>query len=164
VFATGCSSLNLSPVPVRIIIHHPGNSRRDARLNAWVPSDTSRIIGPRAHTRRPILPAIGDASGTAIALNASIAVARSFAAPEAGPSGPVEWRPQEHYMEEKKDKLAGQFEEGKGDLKESAGDFLNDEQMQGEGKVDQAKGGLKQGIADAKEKIADFFDGDDDKK
>jgi len=69
-------------------------------------------------------------------------------------------------MEEKKDKLSGQFTEGKGDLKESIGDLRGDEQQQAEGKTDQVKGKVDQGVADLKEKAGDFIDklGGDDKK
>jgi uncharacterized protein YjbJ (UPF0337 family) len=66
-------------------------------------------------------------------------------------------------MEEKKDKLAGQFEEGKGDIKEQVGDFRGDDNQQAEGKVDQVTGKAKQGVADAKEKVGDLLDGDDKK-
>lgn len=69
-------------------------------------------------------------------------------------------------MEEKKDKLSGQFDEAKGNLKEGLGEARGDEQQQAEGKADQAKGKLDQGVADAKEKAGDFIDnlGGDDKK
>lgn len=67
-------------------------------------------------------------------------------------------------MEEKKDKLAGKFEESKGEFKEGLGDVRGDEQQQAEGELDQLTGKFKQGVADAKEKLGDLFDGDDDKK
>jgi uncharacterized protein YjbJ (UPF0337 family) len=66
-------------------------------------------------------------------------------------------------MEEKKDKMAGKFEESKGDLKEGVGDFRGDDQQEAEGQVDQVTGKVKQGIADAKEKLGDFLDGDNKK-
>lgn len=66
-------------------------------------------------------------------------------------------------MEEKKDKLAGQFEESKGDVKEGVGELRGDDKQQAEGKGDQVTGKIKQGIADAKEKVGDFLDGDDKK-
>jgi uncharacterized protein YjbJ (UPF0337 family) len=67
-------------------------------------------------------------------------------------------------MEEKKDKLAGQFEEKKGEVKEGVGDFRGDEGQEAEGELDQLTGKFKQGVADAKEKLGDLFDGDDNKK
>lgn len=69
-------------------------------------------------------------------------------------------------MEEKKDKLTGQFKESKGDLKEGVGAATDNERLEGEGKADQAGGKLEQGIADAKEKAGDLIDkiSGDDKK
>lgn len=67
-------------------------------------------------------------------------------------------------MEEKKDKLSGQFEESKGNLKEGVGAATDNERLEGEGKVDQAGGKLKQGVAAAKEKAGELIDkatGDD---
>lgn len=66
-------------------------------------------------------------------------------------------------MEEKKDKLAGKFEETKGDVKEQVGEFRGDEQQEAEGELDQLTGKFKQGVADAKEKLGDLFDRDDKK-
>jgi uncharacterized protein YjbJ (UPF0337 family) len=67
------------------------------------------------------------------------------------------------FMEEKKDKLSGQFEEGKGNIKEEVGDLRGDESQKTEGQMDQVTGKVKQGVADAKEKIGDLLDGDDKK-
>jgi uncharacterized protein YjbJ (UPF0337 family) len=67
------------------------------------------------------------------------------------------------FMEERKDKLSGQFDEGKGNVKEEVGDLRGDESQKTEGQMDQVTGKVKQGVADAKEKIGDLLDGDDKK-
>jgi uncharacterized protein YjbJ (UPF0337 family) len=53
------------------------------------------------------------------------------------------------------DKISNKAEELKGRVKENVGDAIDNEQMQGEGKVDQAKGNLKQ----AGEKVKDAVKG-----
>jgi uncharacterized protein YjbJ (UPF0337 family) len=53
------------------------------------------------------------------------------------------------------DKISNKAEELKGRVKENVGDAIDNEQMQGEGKIDQAKGNLKQ----AGEKVKDAVKG-----
>lgn len=51
------------------------------------------------------------------------------------------------------DKLSNKAEEVKGKFKEGAGDAMDDERLENEGRADQVKGNLKQ----AGEKIKDAF-------
>jgi uncharacterized protein YjbJ (UPF0337 family) len=57
-----------------------------------------------------------------------------------------------------KDQVEGTIEQGKGKLKEAAGDLTNDKSLETEGEVDQAKGKLQKGFGDAKEELKDTID------
>ena len=49
----------------------------------------------------------------------------------------------------------GTFDDGKGRLKEAAGDLTGDKDLQREGKVDQATGTVKDKVGDAADKVKD---------
>ena len=52
----------------------------------------------------------------------------------------------------------GKAEEMKGRVKEAAGDLLDNDELQREGKLDQGSGKLKQKVDDAKDAIDDGID------
>ncbi|HVL25611.1 MAG TPA: CsbD family protein [Thermomicrobiales bacterium] len=54
-----------------------------------------------------------------------------------------------------RDRIEGEFDEKKGDVKEGLGKLRDDENQEAEGQADQAQGKVKQGIADAKDKVDD---------
>ena len=49
----------------------------------------------------------------------------------------------------------GAFDDGKGRIKEAAGDLTGDKDLQREGKVDQATGTVKDAVGDAADKVKD---------
>ena len=49
----------------------------------------------------------------------------------------------------------GALDEGKGRIKEAAGDLTGDKDLQREGKVDQATGTVKDAVGDAADKVKD---------
>ena len=57
-------------------------------------------------------------------------------------------------------KNEGRLEEGRGNVKETVGQAIDDPQMENEGKVDQAKGNVRQGVGDLQDKLQ----GDDNKR
>ncbi len=50
----------------------------------------------------------------------------------------------------------GTFDDGKGRLKEAAGDLTGDKDLQREGKVDQATGTIKDAVGGAADKVKDI--------
>ena len=51
----------------------------------------------------------------------------------------------------------GTFDDGKGRIKEAAGDLTGDKDLQREGKVDQATGTVKDAVGDAADKVKDVI-------
>ena len=51
----------------------------------------------------------------------------------------------------------GTFDDGKGRLKEAAGDLTGDKDLQREGKVDQASGTVKDAVGDVADKAKDVL-------
>ena len=51
----------------------------------------------------------------------------------------------------------GTFDDGKGRIKEAAGDLTGDKDLQREGKVDQATGTVKDAVGDAADKVKDLL-------
>ena len=51
----------------------------------------------------------------------------------------------------------GTFDDGKGRLKEAAGDLTGDKDLQREGKVDQASGTVKDAVGGAADKVKDVL-------
>ena len=49
----------------------------------------------------------------------------------------------------------GTIDDGKGRIKEAAGDLTGDKELQREGKVDQATGAVKDAVGDAADKVKD---------
>ncbi len=49
----------------------------------------------------------------------------------------------------------GNVDEGKGRLKEAAGDLTGDQDLKNEGKVDKATGSIKDKVSDAADKLKD---------
>jgi uncharacterized protein YjbJ (UPF0337 family) len=49
----------------------------------------------------------------------------------------------------------GTFDDGKGRIKEAAGDLTGDKDLQREGKIDQATGTVKDAVGDAADKAKD---------
>jgi uncharacterized protein YjbJ (UPF0337 family) len=47
----------------------------------------------------------------------------------------------------------GRLEEGRGNVKETVGQAIDDPEMENEGKMDQAKGNLRQGVGDIQDKL-----------
>jgi uncharacterized protein YjbJ (UPF0337 family) len=54
----------------------------------------------------------------------------------------------------------GKIDEGKGRLKEAAGDLTGDQDLKNEGKVDRASGTVKDKVGDAADKAKDVLDRD----
>jgi uncharacterized protein YjbJ (UPF0337 family) len=54
----------------------------------------------------------------------------------------------------------GKLDEGKGRLKEAAGDLTDDQELKNEGKVDRASGTVKDKVGDAADKAKDVLDKD----
>ena len=54
----------------------------------------------------------------------------------------------------------GKVDEGKGRLKEAAGDVTNDDSLKNEGKVDRASGSIKDKVGDAADKVKDVANPD----
>ena len=57
-----------------------------------------------------------------------------------------------------KDQVEGAIEQGKGKLKEAAGDLTGNKNLEAEGELDQAKGKIQKGYGDAKEELKDAID------
>jgi uncharacterized protein YjbJ (UPF0337 family) len=55
----------------------------------------------------------------------------------------------------------GSVDEGKGRLKEAAGDLTDDQSLKNEGKVDKASGTVKDKVGDAADKVKDAIPGND---
>jgi uncharacterized protein YjbJ (UPF0337 family) len=51
----------------------------------------------------------------------------------------------------------GKLDEGKGRLKEAAGDLMDDQELKNEGKVDRASGTVKDKVGDAADKAKDLL-------
>jgi len=49
----------------------------------------------------------------------------------------------------------GKLDEGKGRLKEAAGDLTDDQSLKNEGKVDKATGNVKDAVGDVSDKVKD---------
>jgi len=49
----------------------------------------------------------------------------------------------------------GKLDDGKGRIKEAAGDLTNDDSLKNEGKVDQATGKVKDAVGDVSDKVKD---------
>lgn len=49
----------------------------------------------------------------------------------------------------------GSVDDGKGRIKEAAGDLTNDDSLKNEGKIDQATGKVKDTVGDAADKVKD---------
>jgi uncharacterized protein YjbJ (UPF0337 family) len=49
----------------------------------------------------------------------------------------------------------GTLDEGKGRLKEAAGDLTDDQSLKNEGKVDRATGSVKDAVSDVSDKVKD---------
>jgi uncharacterized protein YjbJ (UPF0337 family) len=56
----------------------------------------------------------------------------------------------------------GKIDEGKGRLKEAAGDLTGDDSLKREGKVDRASGSIKDKVGDAADKVKDAVNRDRD--
>jgi uncharacterized protein YjbJ (UPF0337 family) len=56
------------------------------------------------------------------------------------------------------EQLEGKLEQARGEVKETAGDAIGNEQMEVEGKWDQLKGNVREGVGDAKEGLEDAAD------
>jgi uncharacterized protein YjbJ (UPF0337 family) len=56
----------------------------------------------------------------------------------------------------------GKIDEGKGRLKEAAGDLTGDDSLKNEGKVDRASGSIKDKVGDASDKVKDVVNPDRD--
>jgi uncharacterized protein YjbJ (UPF0337 family) len=54
----------------------------------------------------------------------------------------------------------GKIDEGKGRLKEAAGDLTGDQDLKNEGRVDRASGTVKDKVGDAADKAKDVLDRD----
>ena len=54
----------------------------------------------------------------------------------------------------------GAFDDGKGRIKEAAGDLTGDKDLQREGKVDQATGTVKDAVGDVADKAKDVLNKD----
>ena len=57
-----------------------------------------------------------------------------------------------------KDQVKGAIEQGKGKIKEVAGDLTNNKSLETEGQVDQVKGKVQKNYGDAKEDVKDTID------
>ena len=57
-----------------------------------------------------------------------------------------------------KDQVEGAAEEGKGKIKEVAGDLTGNKSLEAEGQVDQVKGKVQKNYGDAKEDVKDTID------
>ncbi|QCB46910.1 CsbD family protein [Hydrogenophaga sp. PAMC20947] len=57
-----------------------------------------------------------------------------------------------------KDQVEGATEQGKGKLKEAAGDLTGNKSLEVEGEVDQVKGKVQKNYGDAKEDLKDTID------
>jgi uncharacterized protein YjbJ (UPF0337 family) len=57
-----------------------------------------------------------------------------------------------------RDRAEGMFDQGKGKVKQGAGDLTDDEQMQGEGTIDELKGKGEQAVGDLKDAAGDMKD------
>ena len=57
-----------------------------------------------------------------------------------------------------RDRAEGMFDQGKGKVKQGAGDLTDDEQMKGEGKMDEMKGKGEQTLGDIKDAAGDLKD------
>ena len=55
----------------------------------------------------------------------------------------------------------GTFDEGKGRVKEAAGDLTGDKDLQREGKIDQGTGKVKDAVGDVADKAKDVLGKDD---
>jgi len=56
------------------------------------------------------------------------------------------------------EKIEGQWDQAKGQVKEGIGDATDNESMEREGQMDQAKGQVKEGVGQAKEGIDNAVD------
>lgn len=54
-----------------------------------------------------------------------------------------------------RDELEGKFDKAKGQIKETAGKALNDEELEAEGNVDQTKGSVKEGFGKARRNVGE---------
>lgn len=57
-----------------------------------------------------------------------------------------------------KDQVKGAVEQGKGKLKEAAGELTGNESLEREGEADQVKGKIQKNYGDAKENVKDVID------
>lgn len=57
-----------------------------------------------------------------------------------------------------KDQVKGAVEQGKGKLKEVAGELTGNESLEREGEADQVKGKIQKNYGDAKENVKDAID------
>ena len=64
-----------------------------------------------------------------------------------------------------RDEFKGKADQAKGRVKEEAGELINDQELETEGKAERAGGKLREGFGKAKDKISDAADritGDDE--
>lgn len=57
-----------------------------------------------------------------------------------------------------KDEIKGKFDQAKGDLKEKAGQVLNDRDLESEGTADRAGGELREGFGTARRKVGEAIE------
>ena len=57
-----------------------------------------------------------------------------------------------------KDRIEGKADKAKGYIKDKAGEFLNDPDLEAEGEAERAKGEVKDRIGQAKDKVRDIVD------
>ena len=60
--------------------------------------------------------------------------------------------------------VEGNLEQARGNVKETVGDAIGNEQMEHEGKWDQAKGNVREGVGDLREGVEEATEDLDDKK
>jgi uncharacterized protein YjbJ (UPF0337 family) len=65
-------------------------------------------------------------------------------------------RAEEDMKSSAEDKIAGNFHEAKGAIKEEVGKVINNHEMKVEGKIEKNSGKIQQKVGDAKEKLADL--------
>lgn len=57
-----------------------------------------------------------------------------------------------------KDRIEGKVDKAKGQIKDKAGQILNDPDLEAEGKIDRVKGEVKERLGQAKDKVRDVVD------
>jgi uncharacterized protein YjbJ (UPF0337 family) len=61
-----------------------------------------------------------------------------------------------------KDEIKGKVEQGKGYLKDKAGEAMDDPALQAEGKIEQGQGKVREAYGEAKRKVSDAMSDDDE--